>query len=95
MADVSVLGIHPPSTVRIDLDGWIQDWPFGWVSVEGDRVVISPQDRPVIHYLYEHARPGAPDLLVPTWFFHGRQDFIVKAGPPQPLAMDTGSPPSL
>jgi hypothetical protein len=83
MADASVLGIHPPSTVRIDLDGWIQDWPFECVEVLGDRVNISPLGRPVIYYPYEHARPAAPGLLVPTWFFHGRQSFVVKAGPAQ------------
>ena len=23
----TALGIHPPHTVRIDLAGWVQDWP--------------------------------------------------------------------
>lgn len=40
MADASVLGIYPPSTVRIDLDGWVHDWPWEAVRVLGDRVEI-------------------------------------------------------
>jgi hypothetical protein len=61
MADASVLGIHPPSTVRIDLDGWIQDWPWHCVDVYGDELVISVPltggRRRVVFYPYEHAEP--------------------------------------
>jgi hypothetical protein len=87
MADASVLGIHPPSTVRIDLDGWIQDWPFEWVSIDGDRVIIAPTGRPVIHYPYEHAAERDDG-----WTFHGREPFTICAGPVQPAAMDTAGP---
>lgn len=40
-SDASYLGIHPPATVRIDMDGWVQDWPFEQVIILRDRVAVS------------------------------------------------------
>lgn len=93
MADASALGIHPPSTVRIDMSGWVQDWPWHQVELEGDRVRITlahlaerrkrppaaRQEQTCVTYYYEHAR----QLDDGTWIFHGREDFTVTAGPPQ------------
>jgi hypothetical protein len=93
MADASVLGIHPPSTVRIVMeDGWMQDWPWHWVEVYGDELVISVPlvsgRRRVVSYAYEHVhgvaegvRRSDPDG--PVWRFHGRVSFFVTAGPSQ------------
>jgi hypothetical protein len=84
MADASVLGIHPPSTVRIDLDGWVQEWPWHTVEILGNELVISVPltagRRRVVFYPYEHAQEdGEPGV----WTFLGRQPFTVCAGAPQ------------
>lgn len=90
MADASVLGIHPPSTVRISLDGWVEDWPWETVEVLGDRVLIAPNGRPVLYYPYEHAYAASTRWGV--WIFHGREDFTITAGPAQAPSMDTAGP---
>lgn len=91
LADASVLGIHPPSTVRIDYDGWTQDWPWHTVEILGNELVISVPlasgRRRVLFYPYDHAREDADG-----WTFHGRQPFTITAGPAQPAAMDTAGP---
>ena len=96
MADASVLGIHPPATVRIDLGGWVQDWPWHCVDVYGDELVISVPltggRRRVVFYPYEHALQVAPTFPAPVWRFHGRDSFTVTAGPAQAAAMDTAGP---
>lgn len=84
MADASVLGIHPPSMVRIIMeDGWTQDWPWEWVQCEGDRILIAPDGDPVIYYPYEHYRFFPLPML-----FYGRENFTVTAGPPQPASVN-------
>lgn len=100
MADASALGIHPPNTVRIDLDGWVQDWPFEQVQIGGEEILITmprpEQGRTIIYYRYEHARACCaahatgrffpPPNHPPAWTFHGRESFTVTAGPPQPVS---------
>lgn len=93
MADASVLGINPPATVRVNLDGWQQDWPWDCVDVHGDELVISVplthRRRRVVFYPYEHAREIKvydDDGMHSGWLFHGSEDFFVTPGPPQPLS---------
>jgi hypothetical protein len=40
MADASALGIYPPATVRIDMGGWVQDWPWDTVKLTGNAILI-------------------------------------------------------
>lgn len=85
MADASVLGIYPPHTVRVNLDGWVQDWPFECVEVLGDELVVSvlltSGRRRVVFYPYEHALERR--TIAPMWVFHGRETFYVSRGPAQ------------
>lgn len=80
--DASVLGIVPPATVRIDLTGWVHDWPWHMVAVLDSNIFIAaptPGTPTVIRYPYEH-RHEQPDG---SWLFVGIEDFTVTAGPPQ------------
>ena len=88
----TALGILPPRTVRIDLGGWVQDWPFEVVEVTDAQLVIrDPCRRQIVYYPYEHAHKQ-PDG---SWLFVGgitHRDFTVSAGPVQPPSMDTAGP---
>lgn len=99
MVSASELGIYPPSTVRIDMGGWVQDWPFECVVLYDDLVLISHSLHLVsaearargvglVHYCYEHAHQQDDG----SWLFIGREDFTITAGPAQPLSMDTAAP---
>jgi len=85
MADAGALGIYPPSTVRIDMGGWVQDWAFECVALEdhpatGTCVAILVNHNRIVIYRYEHAQQQDDG----TWIFHGREDFTITAGPPHP-----------
>lgn len=67
MADASVLGIHPPATVRIDLDGWVQDWPWDAVQVLNDRITVSAD----VAQLPDTLHPGASSV-----YEGGRRTFL-------------------
>jgi hypothetical protein len=88
----TALGIHPPHTVRIDLAGWVQDWPYEVVQVTGAQLVIrDPAHRRLLYYPYEH-RHQLPDG---SWLFVGgitHGDFTVSAGPERLPSMDTAGP---
>jgi hypothetical protein len=88
MGDATVLGIRPAHTIRINMGGWVQDWPFETVEVHGTEITISALGRRIVYYPYEHAHRLDHD----TWLFCGRENFTITEGTPQPHSMDTAGP---
>lgn len=50
----TALGIPPPHTVRITLNGTVTDWPNEMVHVQHDRIEcrLPGDDTPIVHYPY-------------------------------------------